>query len=144
MQRPTESTDPHVVRDLFRRYAGPLVGVATGTISNIDLLDIDQKPEARQWWAENRHRMPPTRAHRTRSGGFVWCFSTPPARGIPPVASPAASIPEAMGGTASGGPPQGSRCCPTRHAHRGLIGFCRKPCHRRYRSRPSPSSVTAS
>src|ERR1700751_2132639 len=68
------STDPQTLRDLFGEHPGPLIGVATGTISNLDILDIDQKPEARQWWHENRHRMPPTRVHRTRSGRLHIAF----------------------------------------------------------------------
>jgi hypothetical protein len=70
----TASTDGHILRDLWCNHPGPLVGVATGTISNIDVLDIDQKPEGRAWWADNRHRIPKTRAHRTRSGGLHLVF----------------------------------------------------------------------
>jgi hypothetical protein len=51
-----------------------LVGVATGAISDIDVLDIDQKPEARVWWVQHRDRLPVTRTHRTRSGGLHLIF----------------------------------------------------------------------
>jgi hypothetical protein len=68
------STDPAILRTLWRDHPGPLVGVATGTINGIDVLDIDQKPEARQWWQDNRHRIPKTRTHRTRSGGLHLLF----------------------------------------------------------------------
>ena len=59
---------------LFRRYPAPLIGVATGDASGVDVLDIDQKPQAREWWLENRQRIPPTYTHRTRSGGLHLLF----------------------------------------------------------------------
>jgi hypothetical protein len=65
------SRDRGVLGELWRRYPGPLVGVATGAASGIDVLDLDRKhPEARVWWTENRSRLPQTRCHRTRSGGL--------------------------------------------------------------------------
>ncbi len=33
-------TDPVAVADLWRRYPGPLIGVATGERSGIDVLDV--------------------------------------------------------------------------------------------------------
>src|SRR5215469_6719767 len=68
------STDPDILRDLWSNHPGVLVGVTTGTISDIDVLDVDAKPQARQWWNDNRHRLPSTRAHRTRSGGLHLIF----------------------------------------------------------------------
>jgi hypothetical protein len=68
------STHPDILFDLWSDHPGPLIGVATGTISNIDVLDVDQTPERRQWWAANRHRIPETRTHRTRSGGLHLIF----------------------------------------------------------------------
>ena len=65
------SCDPDTLRNLWRRYPGPLVGVATGEASDIDALDLDRKhPQAVEWWAINRHRLPQTRVHRTPSGGL--------------------------------------------------------------------------
>lgn len=72
------STDEAALRDLWRVHPGVLVGVATGTTSSIDVLDIDTKPEGRQWWVENRHRISPTRAHRTGSGGLHLVFRHAP------------------------------------------------------------------
>jgi hypothetical protein len=67
--------DAKGLRDLWRRDPGPLVGVATGVASGIDALDLDKgHPEAGVWWAENRHRIPETRTHRTRSGGLHLLF----------------------------------------------------------------------
>jgi hypothetical protein len=68
------STDPHRLRYLWSQHPGPLVGVATGTISNVDVLDIDQNPEGREWWAQHRNRLPVTRTHRTRSRGLHLLF----------------------------------------------------------------------
>jgi bifunctional DNA primase/polymerase-like protein len=68
------TTDPAVLRDLWAQHPGPLIGVATGVTSGIDVLDIDQKPTARAWWRENRDRIPATRTHRTRSGGLHLLF----------------------------------------------------------------------
>jgi hypothetical protein len=62
------SCDPQVLRTLWAQHPGPLIGVPTGVTSGIDVLDIDQK--ARAWWRENRDRIPPTRTHRTCSGGL--------------------------------------------------------------------------
>lgn len=66
--------DPGTLRAMWRDYPGRLVGVATGTTSGIDVLDIDTKPDARAWWADQRHRLPRTRTHRTRSGGLHLVF----------------------------------------------------------------------
>ena len=69
------SRDPAVLQVLWTNYPGPLIGVPTGAVSGIDVLDIDAKhPEARGWWAANRTRLPLTRVHRTRSGGLHLLF----------------------------------------------------------------------
>jgi hypothetical protein len=69
------SRDRGGLGELWRRYPGPLVGVATGAASGIDVLDLDRKhPEARVWWTGNRSRLPQTRCHRTRSGGLHLLF----------------------------------------------------------------------
>lgn len=73
------ANDPDKLRDLWQRHPGPLVAVATGEASDIDVLDFDSKhPEAGEWWAANRHRLPRTRAHRTRSGGLHLVFQHSP------------------------------------------------------------------
>ena len=69
------TTDSDALRTLWLEYPGELIGVSTGSISGIDVLDIDVKhPEAKTWWQSNRHRFPRTRAHRTRSGGLHLLF----------------------------------------------------------------------
>jgi len=60
--------------DLWRRYPGPLVGVATGEVSGIDVLDVDPKNGGRDWYEAHRERLPSTRIHRTRSGGLHLLF----------------------------------------------------------------------
>jgi hypothetical protein len=68
------SADPGAIRELFRRYPGPLVGITTGAASDIAVLDIDQKDGGPAWWAANRQNLPDTRTIRTRSGGLHLYF----------------------------------------------------------------------
>jgi Bifunctional DNA primase/polymerase, N-terminal len=70
------TADPAALGELWRRCPGPLVGVATGAVSGLDVLDIDdaRHPEAADWRAQHHDRLPPTRAHRTRSGGSHLLF----------------------------------------------------------------------
>ncbi|MBF0563083.1 MAG: bifunctional DNA primase/polymerase [Alphaproteobacteria bacterium] len=63
-----------VVRDLWRRWPGPLVGIRTGTESGLDVLDLDRQHGAAAWWVTYRDRIPNTRTHRTRSGGLHLLF----------------------------------------------------------------------
>lgn len=64
------TTDPEKIAELWRRWPGALVGIATGAVSGISVLDIDVKADAaRAWWRQNVHRLPTTRVYRTRSGG---------------------------------------------------------------------------
>ena len=75
-------TTPHGFRDatnqaprfseLCRRYPGQLIGVATGSISNLDVLDIDTA--GLPWWRDRSDLLPPTRSHKTRSGGVHLFF----------------------------------------------------------------------
>jgi hypothetical protein len=68
--------EPDQLHHLWRRYPGQLIGVATGEVSGIDVLDIDapRHPEAAAWFEENRDRLPPTRTHCTPSGGLHLIF----------------------------------------------------------------------
>jgi hypothetical protein len=73
------TTDPVEVRPLWRRYPGPLIGVACGEASGISVLDVDIKSDsARAWWLQNQHRLPETRCYRTRSGGLHAMFQHAP------------------------------------------------------------------
>ena len=49
---------------------GPLIGIVTGEVSGIDVLDLDVKHDAaRAWYHVHRDLLPVTRTFRTRSGG---------------------------------------------------------------------------
>lgn len=64
------ATDPDRIDWLWRNWPGNRIGVATGAVSDISVLDIDDKHDAaRAWWKANEHRIPPTRAYRTPGGG---------------------------------------------------------------------------
>jgi hypothetical protein len=71
------STDPRALRKLWAQHPGPLVGVRTGT-GSVDVLDLDTRAPAREWWSLNRINIPPTRTHRTRSGGLHLLFQHAP------------------------------------------------------------------
>lgn len=65
------SNEPGAITQLWRRWPGQLVGVATGDVSNIAVVDVDRKHrEARQWWRANCSRLLPSRTYETRSGGL--------------------------------------------------------------------------
>lgn len=64
------STDPATITRMFSRRNAALIGIATGAASGLDVLDIDIKHDAaRAWLAMAETTIPPTRTHRTRSGG---------------------------------------------------------------------------
>lgn len=68
------STDPERIRAMWGQFGGLLVGIRTGEASNLAALDIDRQHNGAAWWQANRHRIPATRAHRTRSGGLHLLF----------------------------------------------------------------------
>ena len=71
--------DPDEVPALWRRFPGPLIGVATGEKSGFDVLDIDVKHDAaRAWLLTAEAQIPPTRTYQTRSGGFHLLFRHAP------------------------------------------------------------------
>jgi hypothetical protein len=73
------STDADAIRRLFAGVRDPLIGVACGAVSGIDLLDIDIKHEAaRAWLAQAEARLPVSRAYRSRSGGVHILFMHAP------------------------------------------------------------------
>jgi Bifunctional DNA primase/polymerase, N-terminal len=65
--------DSDGLRDLLRHRWG-LIGVATDKASGLDVTDIDSRHGGNEWLAKNRHRLPATRAHRTRSSGVDMLF----------------------------------------------------------------------
>src|SRR5262249_332498 len=64
--------DAATVQELWRRHGGPLVGVRTGAISGVDVLDLDAKhSDAPNWW----HPHPPVPPPARRRGGGVHLVS---------------------------------------------------------------------
>lgn len=67
--------DPEAIRTLWRRHPGPLIGVPTGAVSGIDVLDVDPRHGGHDWLAAHADHLPQTRTHRTRSGGWHLLFA---------------------------------------------------------------------
>jgi hypothetical protein len=68
------SDDPAEIRKMFSRHPGCLIGVPTGEVSGIDVLDVDPRHNGNVWYAGNKAKLPPTRIHRTRRGGLHRLF----------------------------------------------------------------------
>jgi hypothetical protein len=66
------------VQELWLRYPAPLSGIPTGEMSGFDVLDIDPRHGGDKWFAEHKSRLPATRVHQTRSGGFHLFFQHEP------------------------------------------------------------------
>lgn len=60
---------------LWQEFPAPLVGVPTGAISGIDVLDIDTPKGGGEWLADNAANLPSTRTHQSRSGGWHFLFN---------------------------------------------------------------------
>jgi hypothetical protein len=68
-------SDPAEIAALFRAYPGARqIGVATGEINDLDILDVDLRDGGNAFFEENRHRLPQTRLHQTQSGGHHLLF----------------------------------------------------------------------
>ena len=84
-------TSPHGYKDavadlagiarLWSLHPGQIIGVATGVISGIDVLDIDTRRGGDQWFHQHRDHLPITRTHETRNGGLHLIFRHTP--GLP-------------------------------------------------------------
>jgi hypothetical protein len=97
------SRDRIEIERLWRQFTGPLIGVSTGAGNRFDVVDIDPRHGGMAWWEANRHALPPTRIHRTRSGGSTSSSGTRMTSGTVRVASPQGSIPVERAATSSGG-----------------------------------------
>jgi len=68
-------TDADAIAELWAKYPGSLVGARTGAASGLAVLDIDAKhASAIEWLRSSKPRLPRTRVHRTRSGGYHLLF----------------------------------------------------------------------
>jgi hypothetical protein len=68
------TADPDAIRKMFSAHPGCLIGVPTGSISEIDVLDVDPRHNGQIWYAANKEKLPATRIHRTRRGGLHRLF----------------------------------------------------------------------
>jgi hypothetical protein len=68
------TSDRKTLRELWRRYPGPLIGIPTGEMSRLDVVDIDPRHGGDYWFVEHKARLPATRVHQTRGGGFHLFF----------------------------------------------------------------------
>lgn len=65
------SREREEIARLWREHPGPLIGIATGALSGVSVLDVDQKHhEAWEWWQHHCQRVLPSRVYETRSGGI--------------------------------------------------------------------------
>lgn len=68
------SRDPAIITRLFRHPEAALIGIPTGAVSGVSVLDIDVKhPAATAWLKAAEPRLPATRTYGTRSAGLhLW------------------------------------------------------------------------
>jgi hypothetical protein len=59
------------ISNSWLRTPGPLIGIATGAVSSIWVLEICV--EASNWWRDNNRRLLPTRCYQTPANG-VHCY----------------------------------------------------------------------
>ena len=73
------SCDPSEIRRQFARPDAAMIGMPTGMASGIVVVDVDVKNGAQgdAWLQANADRLPPTRTHRTRTGGLHLLFRAP-------------------------------------------------------------------
>lgn len=70
--------DAEHVRWLWRDFPGPLVCIPTGAVSGFAVLDVDPDHGGCDWLHKQFDRLPRTRVHETRSGGFHLLFRHKP------------------------------------------------------------------
>ena len=72
------SKDPDQITQLFDLFDSPMIGVPTGPLNGISVLDIDHRPTGNGIWEleEKGITLPCTRASTTPSGGRHYYFRT--------------------------------------------------------------------
>jgi hypothetical protein len=69
------ANDEGVAHELWKLSPeAPPIGVATGEVSGLDVLEIDPRHGGNFWFTEFEPRLPRTHVHRTRTGGFHFFF----------------------------------------------------------------------
>ena len=68
------TNDYAALNQLWGRYSGSLIGVPTGAVSGIDVLDIDPRHGGDVWLKDVQNNLPHTRIHQTRSTGWHLLF----------------------------------------------------------------------
>jgi hypothetical protein len=69
-------SSPDKARRLFLNCrAAALIGMPTGPPSGISVIDVD--PQGMDWYARKLRRLPETRVHRTRRGGYHFLYKHP-------------------------------------------------------------------
>lgn len=70
------TSDPDEIHQLWRDYPGQLVGVPTGEVSGLFVVDVDngRHEEANDWLERHSPYLPDTRHHATKSGGAHLLF----------------------------------------------------------------------
>jgi putative DNA primase/helicase len=74
------TTDEAAIRSWWRRYPKALVGVPTGKVTGIFVVDVD--PDGFDWYEENRSRLYGPRVHRTKRGGYHLIYKYPEGSGF--------------------------------------------------------------
>ncbi len=76
----TATRDTAELARMFDRRAATMIGVPTGRVSGLVVIDVDVKPgreSGMPWLDANRASLPQTRTHKTRSGGLHLLFRVP-------------------------------------------------------------------
>src|SRR6516165_1457115 len=81
-------TTPHGFKDacadlagierLWRERPGPLVGVRSGQVSGVSVIDVDPRRNGNQWYEHHRNQLPTTRVHQTQSDGLHLLYQYAP------------------------------------------------------------------
>jgi hypothetical protein len=68
------TADAIALQHLWSQNSCALIGVPTGEISGFDVLDIDPRNGGKVWLDNNFDKLPITKLHNTRSGGWHFLF----------------------------------------------------------------------